>query len=296
MWNKESFIHGGMENQKFISFGPEDCERHDRAKALGYDIRRMRGSLFHMDHFVGPNSSPRNPYFAHNTEEIEKVRALCGDRRALRDYIDTWEWRNPYTTRYYHRISEGSIASARVVMQALADIGVKPGSIIDIGSGVGEWHNGHPDYTGVDYRVREEDLLIPSDRFVECNLDHESLQMDRRFDLALCLEVAEHLKPSRAQGLVRMLCSLSDRVLFSAAIPHQGGTGHVHEAWQSYWAELFAGEGFGAAEDQPDIRDCVDVEFWYRQNMVLYERSARGIVEDFVLPAYYSQIVDALRR
>jgi hypothetical protein len=248
-----------------------------------------------MNHFVGPNSSPKNPYFQHNTGEIEKIRTLCVDRRALRAYIDTWPWRHPYTARYYHTISQGSVRSAKIVMQELSHIGVNPLSIIDIGCGVGEWHNGHPDYTGVDYRVRDEDLLIPSERFIECDLDHESLQMDRRFDLALCLEVAEHLKPSRAEELVRMLCSLSDRVLFSAAIPHQGGVGHVNEAWQSWWAEIFQKHGFGAAARQPDVRHCEQVELWYRQNIVLYEKGAHGSVTDFVLPAYYLQIVGALR-
>jgi SAM-dependent methyltransferase len=291
LWNKESFIDAGMENENFISFGPEDCERHDRAKILGFQIRRVRGSLFHMNHWVGPDSTPSNPYFRHNNEEIEKIRRM--DQRALREYIDTWSWRHQYTTRYYHDISEGSIASAQVVMRALS---FAPKSVIDVGCGVGEWNNGHADYTGIDYRVQREALLIPPQRLIECDLNREFPQLDRTFDLCLCLEVAEHLKPSRAAGLIHFLCSLSDRVLFSAAIPHQGGNGHVNEQWQSWWADLFAQEGFGSAWHQPDIRECDEVELWYRQNIVLYARGAKGHVEDFVLPAYYLQIVEALRR
>lgn len=297
LWNRESFIDGGMENEHFISFGPEDCERHDRFKALGFDIRRVRGSLFHMNHHVGPNSSPRNPHFAANEKELEKIRALCASPTQLRAYVDTWPWRHMYTSRYYHQISEGSIRSAQVVMGALAAVGVKPKSVIDVGCGVGEWHAGHPDYTGIDYRVRREDLLIPPERFIECDLNREFPDLHRAFELCICLEVAEHLKPSRAEDLVQFLCSLSDRVLFSAAIPHQGGTGHVNEQWQSWWAALFAGEGFGAAKKQPAaaIRGCSDVELWYQQNIVLYERGAQGKVVDYVLPAYYMQIVEALR-
>jgi hypothetical protein len=47
-----------------------------------------------------------------------------------------------------------------------------------------------------------------------------------RFDLAVCLEVAEHLPPERAESFIRELCDLAPVVLFSAAIPGQGGTGH----------------------------------------------------------------------
>jgi glycosyl transferase family 11/methyltransferase family protein len=290
MWNRDSFIDGGMENERFISFGPEDCERHDRFKTLGYDIRRTGGTLFHMNHYVGDNSSPRNHRFTDNVAEQEKVHVMS--RAELRAYIDTWPWRHMYTSRYYHEISDGSIRSAKIVLGAL---GFEPASVIDVGCGVGEWSNGHPDYTGVDYRIRKEDLLIPPERFVECDLNREWPEFGRTFDLCLCLEVAEHLKPSRAEGLIQMLCTHSDRVLFSAAIPNQGGTGHIHENWQSYWGELFKRNGFGAAKKQPDIRGKADVELWYRQNIVLYERGAKGKVVDFVLPEYYMQIVLGLK-
>jgi Glycosyl transferase family 11. len=286
MFNRESFYDGGMENENMVSFGPEDSERNDRFKMLGYDVQRVGGTLFHLNHYVGPNSSPKNKHFADNHKELEKVRAM--DRQTLREYVDSWPWRHPYTSRYYHQISDGSIRSARLVLEAL---GWMPESVIDIGCGVGEWNNGHPDYTGVDFRINKKDLLIPAENFISCDLNNTYLEPGRKYDLALCLEVAEHLRPNRAEGLIKMLCSLSDRVLFSAAIPYQGGTGHINERFQTYWAGLFAEHGFGAAEIQPAIRDCPDIEFWYRQNIILYERGARGVVCDFVLPDYYLQIV-----
>jgi hypothetical protein len=91
MFNKESFIDGGMENENMVSFGPEDCERNDRFKLLGYDVRMTPGSLFHLNHFVGVNSSKANPYFAANHAELEKMRAMS--REEMRAYVDTWPWR-----------------------------------------------------------------------------------------------------------------------------------------------------------------------------------------------------------
>jgi hypothetical protein len=296
LFNKAAFIDGGMENEHFISFGPEDCERHDRFKMLGYDIRRVRGALFHLNHYVGPNSSSRNPHFKANHQELEKIRAMS--RGELQSYVDTWSWRHPYTERYYHRISEGSIRSAKIVMEdldVLCGVG-RDASVIDVGCGVGEWNNGNPNYWGVDYRVDRKHLLIPEERFIECDLEREFLNCDRKYDLCLCLEVAEHLRPHRAEGLVKMLCSLSDQVLFSAAIPFQGGTGHVNEQWQSYWADLFWQNGFGARWTTLSIEGNKDVEIWYRNNMILYERgSQRWPVENQVLPEFYMQIVGNLK-
>ena len=302
MFNRNAFMDGGMENEHMISFGPEDCERADRFKLLGYDIRRVKGSLFHLNHFVGANSSSRNPHFKANHEELEKIRAMNADE--LRDYIDTWKWRNPYTSRYYHRISEGSIRSARYVMDALDYIGIGDHGqgfrVIDIGCGVGEWNDENPDYWGLDFRVTKKDLLIPPERFIECDLEKQFFESETKYDLCLCLEVAEHLSPDRAEGLVKMLCSLSDKVLFSAAIPFQGGTGHVNEQWQSYWAELFRQNGYGACGAQPGHQKSVqgnpNVEIWYRNNMVLYQRGNSGWVQDYIMPEFYMQIVGHLRR
>jgi hypothetical protein len=291
MFNKQAFMDGGMENEAFISFGPEDCERHDRFKLLGFDIRRVKGALFHLNHFVGVNSSPRNPKFRGNHKELEKIRAMSAEE--LRAYVDTWKWRNPYTSRYYHRISEGAMRSAKIVMEALG-VG-REASVIDVGCGVGEWSCENPNYVGVDYRVRPKELLIPIENYIECDLEREFVALDRKFDLCLCLEVAEHLRPHRAEGLVKMLCGLSDRVLFSAAIPFQGGVGHVNEQWQSWWAELFWKNGFAPALDLADIRRNQEVELWYRNNIVLYKRGGLGKVEDRVMPEFYMQIVGHMR-
>jgi len=289
-WNKESFIDVGMENQYMISFGPEDVERHNRVRTFGYDMQRVKGVLFHLDHFVGENSSPKNKHFQHNIEEEKKVTAMS--MMELSEYVNTWPWRHNYTTRYYHRISEGAVRSAKVIMDLLP---FKPKSVIDIGCGVGEWWNGNIEYIGVDYRVDRNKLLIPYGSYIDCNLDREFILPPKEFDLCICLEVAEHLKPSRAEPLVEYLCLLSDYVLFSAAIPYQGGQGHVNEQWQSYWAELFLEQGFGVEPSMFKVRDELEAELWYRQNIVLYKRGENGKVYNFVLPEYYEQIVKALK-
>ena len=293
MFRTESFIQGGMENENMISFGPEDAERNDRFKRLGFDVQYTPGSLFHMMHYIGPNSSATNPFFRANHNELDKIRAMSDEELML--YVNTWPWRDPYTDNYYGSIAEGSIKSAKIVFESLKKRGFKMNGVLDIGCGVGEWNNGNPDYWGVDYRIQLDKLIIPKEHYLECDLNTSFPPTGRLFDLVLCLEVAEHLRASRAEGLVEYLCKQAKHVLFSAAIPYQGGTGHVNEQWQSWWAELFAKHNFYPNITQPDLNND-DIELWYRQNMILYSLNVKPkIVTKFVLPEYYEQIIKAAK-
>lgn len=89
-FNKKSFIAGGMENEKMISFGPEDCERNDRFTMLGFKIDRVPGYLHHINHWIGHDSSKFNFFFKANHEEIDRIRLM--NRQTLLNYIKTWPW------------------------------------------------------------------------------------------------------------------------------------------------------------------------------------------------------------
>src|SRR5204862_2903390 len=62
-------------------------------------------------------------------------------------------------------------------------------------------------------------------------------------------------------------------VLFSAAIPFQGGVGHVNEQWPEYWVEHFARHGYTVIDG---VRKAVwqhpDVEWYYAQNLLMFAR------------------------
>ena len=90
LWNRASYFKAGGENENFISFGAEDQERVVRAEKLGLSIERTKGCLYHLNHWVGVNSSTRNPYFIANRDEFEKVKGM--DRAELEDYIKSWNF------------------------------------------------------------------------------------------------------------------------------------------------------------------------------------------------------------
>ncbi len=85
--------------------------------------------------------------------------------------------------------------------------------------------------------------------------------------------MAEHLPESRAANFVSELTTLAPVVLFSAAIPCQGGLNHVNERWPDYWAALFAARGFVAADViRWQVWNDSHVTWWYKQNSLLFVR------------------------
>lgn len=90
-WNRIKFFEGGGENEQFISHAPEDAERWDRFHLLGYRIARIGGQLFHMDHWVGPNSSNRHGFREHNSNIWAKHRSITTAEQ-MWEYVKSWEW------------------------------------------------------------------------------------------------------------------------------------------------------------------------------------------------------------
>jgi hypothetical protein len=113
-------------------------------------------------------------------------------------------------------------------------------------------------------------LRIPSDRFVARDLA-QPLDIDGSWDLAVSLEVAEHLPPASGEVFVAAIAALAPILLFSAAIPKQGGVHHVNEQWPSYWVSLFANHGMVPIDCiRPIVWDNDEVEWWYAQNVLLF--------------------------
>ena len=151
-------------------------------------------------------------------------------------------------------------------------------SVCDVGCGLGMWlraflEEGVEDIVGVDGNwVDEDSLVIPVSAFHRIDL-RQPFRLDRCFDLVLSIEVAEHLPESRSTSFVEDLTRLAPVVLFSAAIPRQGGTNHINEQWQSYWAAIFSKYGFDTCDVlRPLIWNDSGIARWYRQNIILFCR------------------------
>jgi SAM-dependent methyltransferase/predicted O-methyltransferase YrrM len=218
-----------------------------------------------------------------------------------------------YGPGFFEALSEGTRRSAAIVTPVLIEL-FRPESVVDVGCGTGLWlsafrQRGVTDVLGVDGRwVSGAQLEIPSALFHEHDLSRP-LELDRTFDLALCLEVAEHLPPETAGPLVESLTRLAPVVVFSAAIPAQRGEGHVNEQWPSFWSDLFAARGYGCLVDlRYRIWTNPSVEVWYRQNLLCYvaadvrrrlpwaKITASGEVIDVVHPDLYLRLARELEQ
>lgn len=168
---------------------------------------------------------------------------------------------------------------------------VNPKSVVDVGCGIGTWlkifkENGVQSVVGLDGAYHEKNVIMQNlsdTEFVEVNLEdeyttilnvlHAKHQAVNRlmFDLVISLEVAEHLHEKYADSYIDLLTTLSGCILFSAAIPKQGGDGHVNEQWPTYWVDKFAKKGYKVYDViRPRFWNNVHVETWYKQNMLLF--------------------------
>ncbi|MCY4262184.1 MAG: hypothetical protein OXC97_02545 [Candidatus Dadabacteria bacterium] len=181
-----------------------------------------------------------------------------------------------YTEKFYlKRMDEKLIYSAGCTLSVVLPKLPPVRSVIDVGCGLGTWlaslielENRQIDILGIDGPWIDPDLLvIPEDSFLAADLSLEIPRIERRYDLAISLEVAEHLLPEKSKEFISFLVGLSDFVLFSAAIPFQGGTNHFNEQWQSYWADLFEQEGYVPVDFiRPALWKDEKISFHYRQN------------------------------
>jgi len=182
-----------------------------------------------------------------------------------------------YSSHFYKVIARDGDRSAEVAVPVIINT-CHPKSLIDVGCGSGNWlkvfrNHGIEDYFGVDGKwVSEEQIVLPMDRFARLDLG-KPFSFPRTFDLALCLEVAEHLPEISADAFISSLCRLAPVIVFSAAIPGQGGTHHVNEQWPDYWAERFSREGFHTFDlIRPQLWSHPDIQAHYAQNILVFVR------------------------
>ena len=175
---------------------------------------------------------------------------------------------------YNHKANRHTQAGPRVALPLLLGSS-RPQSLLDVGCGTGTWLKaalelGTPAVFGIDgIELPDQQFLASKSSFKKVDLS-AAWDLGRRFDLAMCLEVAEHLPAHAAELLVKSLTSHADKIIFAAACPGQEGQGHINCQWPAYWQAWFNEYGF-RCEDSLRWRIWEEgkVEPWYRQNLFM---------------------------
>jgi len=215
---------------------------------------------------------------------------------------------DPGTTAidYDHHLNYHSVTGAAAALPYLFEHRM-PESLLDVGCGAGTWLRaaldlGVKEVAGIEgVPIPKEELLIPAGCIQVQDLSRP-WNLGRRFDLVLCLEVAEHLEEKFAPLLIRSLTEHTDWILFSAAVPLQSGQNHVNCQWPEFWQQLFNQNGF-VCEDT--LREVIwndeRIEPWYRQNLFTARRDAtstgtepriRGMIHPAILATIVKESVE----
>lgn len=180
-----------------------------------------------------------------------------------------------YNKGFFERTQPASRLSAGVIVPIMIEL-IRPSCVVDVGCGTGEFlrifeDKGVQEILGVDgMYVDRSQLAIPQECFRAIDL-RRPFTLEKTYDLAVSLEVAEHLEPAAAPDFIESLTHLAPVILFSAAIPLQNGYHHVNEQWPDYWARLFEARGFQPVDAlRKRIWQNRRVEDYYRQNILLF--------------------------
>ncbi len=185
-----------------------------------------------------------------------------------------------YDSNFFDNTKKFEADSAKAFVNSIVNH-LSFSSVVDIGCGVGiylaEFKKIGKEVLGYDGapaaihgslvgdNIKLHDLSLP-------------LHVDKKFDICLCMEVAEHLPESAAETLVDTLTGLSDTIIFTAATPGQGSReiGHINEQPHEYWIKFFATKNFTFEKELSfSIRHELNetgVVWWIAKNFMLFKR------------------------
>jgi hypothetical protein len=215
-----------------------------------------------------------------------------------------------YSDDFYSLQILGAYNSAKVYCSIFCNI-LTPSSIIDVGCGRGAWLKAFADSArdsnqnlstyGVDGPWNSADkLVLDVTEYHSLDLNNlNALKLNKKVDLVISVETAEHLYPNSTKVFIDNLCSMSDAIIFSGALKGQGGLYHFNERFHSDWATFFKKNDYIVYDIfRPKVWGRIDVAYWYQQNIYLYVRNSsvvhKLLSEKGILPVENLSFLDCV--
>lgn len=202
-----------------------------------------------------------------------------------------------YNSEFYNMIADIIQDEKEIIPYMLERL--TPKSIVDFGCGEGRWlmevkkYDPNIEVLGLDgYYINRDRLQISQDEFIEVDL-RKKIELTKKYDLAISTEVAEHIEEEYVDIFLNNLTKASNCILFSAAIPGQGGRHHVNEQWQSYWVKKF--ENLNYKVDF-SIRNHfwknININAWRRQNILVFSKNLRETVNSDIMDVVHPEMME----
>lgn len=180
-----------------------------------------------------------------------------------------------YSEKFYKDISLTSLAGAKRIVpfinflfpciKTVVDIGCGTGAFLSYFAKQGKYIKGYDFGEGL-----KNNLIIDKSNFIEQDLT-KPIDVKEKVDLCISLEVAEHIDKNYEDIFILNLINFSDIILFSAAIPNQGGTNHINCQWPDHWGIIFSKYGYFCYDIlRPIFWEDNEIPWWYRQNIMLF--------------------------
>jgi SAM-dependent methyltransferase len=185
-----------------------------------------------------------------------------------------------YNTAYFRNDVDGPATKSAATIAASIVRDLPSRRIVDVGCGTGallmQLRDSGCDVLGLEYAAAARAICDARGLTVQrFDIARDDFPFESKFDVAVSMEVAEHLPAAIACRYVNLLTRLGRAVVFSAARPGQGGTDHINEQPHDYWTDLFAQGGFALNEAitqrwREEWRQSSEVQSWYYDNVMLF--------------------------
>lgn len=175
------------------------------------------------------------------------------------DNIDAEE--RPFAKRLAKYIKDN------IATDTVYDIGCGPGTYVEEMNAIDLPAVGYD----IDTRIEDKDNLFVKDIVNDTFLFQS--------DCVICLEVLEHIDPMYAEQTIKNLAELiapGGTLIFTAAKPGQGGTGHINCQPKEYWADLLKQTGLtrSIVAENHLIQYALKGSYmgWFVNNLIILKR------------------------
>ena len=189
-----------------------------------------------------------------------------------------------YDANYFQNDVDGPASQSAPAVAASIMNDLSPRAVIDVGCGTGallaQLRAAGCRVVGLEYADAAREMCRERGLDVRpFDIASDTMDDAQMCDVAISMEVAEHLPARVADRYVDLLARLGKTVVFTAAPPGQGGTDHVNEQPHEYWIRKF--QERDCALDQAltsrwrqSWKESGDVQSWYYNNLMVF-RTAR---------------------